>query len=246
VEKTPADLLMTRFLQAAFPNSYFVVIKRHPAAVCLATQKMWKINMSPLHRLFEHWLRCHELFEADKKYLNRVYELTYEDYIENPAKYHEEIADFIGTRLPEARSDGKYQYVVRVGNQHVSPVSEDVLEEVKPTHNAKYLKRWSDLLTKSFFRKYYCYIAHTYEAKFNRYGYSLAGPFKDADEASLQSTISAATGFLYSLGADVYAFSRRAVARTKVFVLKSTKLIATTPGSAKTREPQRSSGGLQL
>ena len=30
VEKTPENFLMTRFLQAAFPNSYFVVLRRHP------------------------------------------------------------------------------------------------------------------------------------------------------------------------------------------------------------------------
>ena len=36
VEKTPANLLMTRFLQAAFPNAYFIVIKRHPVSVSLA------------------------------------------------------------------------------------------------------------------------------------------------------------------------------------------------------------------
>jgi len=30
VEKTPENLLMTRFLQAAFANSYFIVIRRHP------------------------------------------------------------------------------------------------------------------------------------------------------------------------------------------------------------------------
>src|SRR5215216_956692 len=41
VEKTPANLLMTRFLQAAFPNSYFVIIKRHPIPVGMAAQK-WK------------------------------------------------------------------------------------------------------------------------------------------------------------------------------------------------------------
>src|SRR5262249_25536423 len=29
VEKTPENFLMTRFLQAGFPNSYFVVVKRH-------------------------------------------------------------------------------------------------------------------------------------------------------------------------------------------------------------------------
>jgi hypothetical protein len=38
VEKTPANLLMTRFLQAAFPNSYFVVIWRHPVPVSISIE----------------------------------------------------------------------------------------------------------------------------------------------------------------------------------------------------------------
>src|SRR5206468_1578940 len=64
VEKTPGNLLMTRFLQAAFPNSYFIVVKRHPVPVSIASQR-WKINITSLHSLFEHWLHCHELFEQD-------------------------------------------------------------------------------------------------------------------------------------------------------------------------------------
>jgi hypothetical protein len=87
---------MSRFLQAAFPNSYFVVIKRHPAPVSLACQK-W--SRTPLHDLFEHWLRCHEIVDQDKKVLNKLYELSYEDYIENPKKQLEKIANFIGTEL---------------------------------------------------------------------------------------------------------------------------------------------------
>ena len=93
VEKTPGNLLMTRFLQAAFPNSYFIVIRRHPVAVSMSTQSMrlpgiiWKIKATSVHRLFEHWLHCHELFEQDRKYLKRVYELSYEDYSKDPARY---------------------------------------------------------------------------------------------------------------------------------------------------------------
>ena len=70
VEKTPGNLLMTRFLQAAFPNSYFIVVKRHPVPVSIASQR-WKINITSLHSLFKHWLHCHELFEQDKN-LSRV------------------------------------------------------------------------------------------------------------------------------------------------------------------------------
>src|SRR5207244_6674562 len=61
LEKTPGNLVMTRFLQAAFPNAYFIVIKRHPIPTSMASQK-W--SMSPLHRLLQHWLRCHDVFES--------------------------------------------------------------------------------------------------------------------------------------------------------------------------------------
>src|SRR5436190_940667 len=78
VEKTPGNLLMTRFLQAAFPNSCFVVIRRHPVPVSMSTQR-WKINVTSLRSLFKHWLHCHKLFEEDERYLKHVYELRYED-----------------------------------------------------------------------------------------------------------------------------------------------------------------------
>ena len=130
LEKTPGNLIMTRFLQAAFPKAYFIVIRRHPVAVSMASQK-W--SMSSLHRLFEHWLRCHELFSMDRKYLRHVYELTYEDYVENPAKHHKQIADFIGTRL-----------------------TSDQMESLSSAHNRKYLSRWSNLLTNSPWKTTIC------------------------------------------------------------------------------------------
>src|SRR5438874_8167815 len=100
VEKTPGNLLKTRFLQAVFPRSYFIVIRRHPVPVSMANQR-WKVSFAPLHNLFDHWLHCHALFEEDKKYLDHVYELSYENYVRDPDKYHAEIAAFIGTRVPE-------------------------------------------------------------------------------------------------------------------------------------------------
>jgi hypothetical protein len=148
IEKTPGNLLMTRFLQAAFPNSYFVVIKRHPVPVSLATQK-W--SRSPLHKLFEHWFRCHEIFDEDKKFLNNLYELSYEDYVESPKKHLEKIANFIGTELSAAWDKG----------------AADV-------HNKRYFARWAQMLQTSPFRWYYRSVARRYESKFARQGYSLA------------------------------------------------------------------------
>lgn len=150
VEKTPGNLLKTRFLQDAFSNAYFVVVKRHPVAVSLAVQK-W--SLTPLHELFEHWLRCHEVFDEDKKRLERLYELSYEDYVENPGKHLEEIANFIGTEPP-------------------GPLSKLAAEG----YNQKYFERWARMLQSSPFRSYYRSVAREYEPRFAGHGYSLTAP----------------------------------------------------------------------
>jgi hypothetical protein len=182
VEKTTRNLLKTRFLQAVFRNSYFIVIRRHPVAVSLATQR-WKVSLVPLHNLFEHWLHCHALFEKDKEHLKLVYELTYENYVEDPDKYHQEIARFVGTRVPE-----------------------NGIEETTGVHNKKYFDRWSNLLKNSVFKSYYRYIAMKYEPRVARYGYSLKEGFGVSEKALKAGKVLGAVGPLCCLGADTGAF----------------------------------------
>jgi len=71
LEKSPPNLLKTRFLQALFPGSAFVVIIRHPIPVSIPTAR-WR-GTRRYDRLFEHWLRCHALFEEDRKHLGRAH-----------------------------------------------------------------------------------------------------------------------------------------------------------------------------
>jgi hypothetical protein len=215
VEKTPGNLLMSRFLQAVFPNSYFIVIRRHPVPVSMATQK-WKVSFTSLHSLFEHWLHCHALFDEDKKYLRRVYELTYEDYIENPDKHHEEIAAFIGTRVPEPPKQDTFHYVVQWRNPQGLRVPERAMEDVTGAHNQKYLNRWRHLLIKSPFKSYYRYIARTYECRFAEYGYSLTTELGMSDHGlNAGGSTSSFLGPMYCLAADMSAFLLRSVKRTK-------------------------------
>jgi Sulfotransferase family len=210
VEKTPGNLLKTRFLQAVFPDSYFIVIRRHPVAVSMANQR-WKVSLAPLHNLFDHWLHCHALFEEDKKYLKHVYELSYEDYVRDPDKYHEEIAAFIGTRIPESS-----------------------MEQVTGLYNETYFNRWSDLLNNSAFTGYYRFIAVKYEPKFMNYSYSLTKGF-DINEEWLREgeRISATAGALYRLLADAYALMVRLTTRSKRYVKK--QLRTHLPGPLKVR-----------
>jgi hypothetical protein len=218
VEKTPANLLMTRFLQAAFPNSYFVVIKRHPVPVGIAAQK-WKVNVTSLYNMFEHWLHCHKLFEQDKKHLKHVYELTYEDYIQNPDKHHQEIASFIGTRVPEPPKQDGFRYVAQWRKPLGLRVPESAMEAVVGAHNQKYFDRWSELLNTSFFKRYYQYIAAKYEPQFAIHGYSLTKGFAIKEERLREAkAISAATGAFYRLMADACALVVRLAIQFKGYI----------------------------
>jgi hypothetical protein len=210
VEKTPGNLLMTRFLQAAFPESYFVVFKRHPVAVSMATQR-WKVSVTAIHSLLEHWLHCYGIFEEDKKYLKHVYELRYEDYVEHPDKYHQEIARFIGTTVPDAPTDDEFRYVTQWPPTSLR-VPERAMEQTSGAYNEKYLNRWRDLIARSFFRTYYRYLAMKYEPRFNKHGYSL---LTNVGVGSAKLQVSNGIGTLCCVGADTGAFMRRLSVRSK-------------------------------
>jgi beta-galactosidase GanA len=136
--------------------------------------------------------------------LTHIYELTYENYVENPAKHHRQIADFIGTR----------------------PTS-DQMESLSSVHNQKYLNRWSNLLTNSPWKTYYLYIASKYEPKFAKYNYFLTkgldANFKHFGGGTKRMT--ARVGVLYCLGTDVTWFFRRLHRRKMELMTKPVRSI---------------------
>ena len=79
IEKSPPNLLKTRFLQALFPEAVFVMQVRHPIAACLATIK-WTPGTT-LAGLLEHWVRCHEILWADAEHVSKLVVLSYESFV---------------------------------------------------------------------------------------------------------------------------------------------------------------------
>jgi hypothetical protein len=225
VEKTPGNLLATRFLQAAFANSYFIVIRRHPVPAAMASQK-WKFNVTSLDNLFRHWLHCHALFEGDRKYLKRVYELRYEDYVEHQDKYHKEIAAFIGTQVLEPPKDDTYRHVTQWRNPFGLRVPEKGMEKASPIYNQKYLDRWHKLLNESPFRVYYRYLVRTYESRFSQYGYSLISGLPNGDEVLREAgMIANVLGVLSCVAADTGALMWRSALRCRVALRRAAKAI---------------------
>jgi hypothetical protein len=114
VEKSPPNLVRTRFLQGLFPEAAFVMILRHPIAVSLATQK-W--SQTSLRSLLRHWVVCHETLERDRPHVARLLVVTYEELVADPAVCLGRVFDFLG--LPphattrELRTDSNPAYFAR-------------------------------------------------------------------------------------------------------------------------------------
>lgn len=150
LEKSPPNLLKTRFLQALFPNAAFVVLVRHPIPVSLATAR-WR-RTRRYHRLLEHWLRCHALFEADRDQLKRVYVTQYEQLV----------------REPEAVLQGIFEFL------ELEPIAPN--EPVEQGANEGYFAQWQELKRDPRMRAYLDLASLWYERRVRRYGYSLLFP----------------------------------------------------------------------
>jgi hypothetical protein len=100
LEKSPPNLIRTRFFQSLFPRSYFIIISRHPIAVSLAT---WKWSRSSLESLMEHWLHCHRLFELDRAHLRHAIVIKYEDLIRDTRPALRQIYSFLGLAPHDSR-----------------------------------------------------------------------------------------------------------------------------------------------
>lgn len=158
LEKSPPNLLKTRFLAALFPGADFVVIVRHPVPVTLPTAR-WR-GTRRFHSLIEHWLVCHELFAEDRQRLDRVHVVRYEQLVRDPDACLTRVQEFLGLE-PRALPHG-----VRAGTDE------------------RYFERWRGLARYPGMRVYLALIALRYERRLRRFGYSLGDTKYLGEESS--------------------------------------------------------------
>ncbi|MGB8702418.1 MAG: sulfotransferase [Thermosynechococcaceae cyanobacterium] len=148
IEKSPPNIVRTRFLQKLFPNTYFIISFRHPIVVAYATQK-WAKKMDILD-LIEHSIICYEKFKDDLPFLQKSYVFRYENFVADPQNVMNEIYDFIGT--------------------HSATLNKDVRNNV----NQSYLQQWNeDRINKKFSK-----FISLFEDRTRMLGYSLNDPEK--------------------------------------------------------------------
>ena len=149
IEKSPPNLVRTRFLQALFPNSKFIVVLRQPVAVAYATKK-WSHSRIP--SLIEHSLLCYERFAKDLPHLKNVYTLRYEEFIASPQKVLDQLTSFIGVE------------------------SITLSREVKVNINEKYFRKLELDCEKPIRGWYLRRCLSRREPRTNAFGYSLLSP----------------------------------------------------------------------
>jgi len=76
IEKSPPNVIHTRYLQEIVNNPYFIILIRHPFVVGMATLK-W--NKQSLDKHIEHWLYVHSILYNDLNKINKYLILKYED-----------------------------------------------------------------------------------------------------------------------------------------------------------------------
>jgi hypothetical protein len=98
LEKSPPNLVRTRFLQRMFPESFFVILLRHPLPVAFSTRKLVAELGSEaisIDSLIKHWIHCHNLFDHDRSRLRNVITIKYEDLVEDAEDVLKSIHEFV-------------------------------------------------------------------------------------------------------------------------------------------------------
>jgi sulfotransferase family protein len=165
LEKSPPNLIRMRFLQAMFPNSYFVAMLRHPIPNTLATLK-WD-PQTPPHRIAAHWLRAHELFASDVQHVRRLHVLRYEDLVDDPDTVLGRVFEFLELDDPGA------------GRERGEGVNADNFQSDRTLRtgvNERYFDDWRRRRSGAFGRAYYEALERWYEHRVRAFGYSLREP----------------------------------------------------------------------
>lgn len=152
MEKSPPNLMCTRFLQAMFPESRFVMVIRHPIAVACATQK-WSATRP--HSLIQHWLAGYECLAGDIPHLQHALVVRYENLVRDPDGQMARVFDFLGL-----------DYI-------------DAHRVTRPDVNEQYFATWDARAKNPAKRAYLAVTAARYERRAGRFGYSLLHPRRE-------------------------------------------------------------------
>lgn len=155
VEKSPPNVVMSRFLQAVFPGSSVIVVMRHPVIVALSTVKWRRLlsrhanNHASLDTMVHNWVHAYSVFFDDLPRLQRVVVLRYEDLVMTPATSLRLVEDLLSLQ---------------------SSIPSDSFQANRST---AYVERWASMEHSMLGRKQRDRLIERYAASVAPFGYDL-------------------------------------------------------------------------
>lgn len=147
VEKSPPNIVRSRFFQALFPCARFLFVVRHPIPVALASQKL--ANASIIQLLL-HWHVAHSIMLRDLRHIKAFRLIRYEEFIESPHASLDEIRKLID-------------------------VDEFTPQEKIADHNARYFSRWRQEYSR--YGDLIAEVIPSMQSPMEVFGYSFSEPF---------------------------------------------------------------------
>ena len=136
-EKSPPNLLRSRWLQRHFRPARFVATFRSPYAVCEGIRRRESFSIEDAA---QHWATANRILLEDIEHLDRVITYTYEEFCDDPTGVLRRIADFLELRQPfsmealgevESHSaEGRTRGIANLNAQSVERLSADEIRTV--------------------------------------------------------------------------------------------------------------------
>ena len=104
LEKSPINVLRTRFLQAIFPDSAFLITIRDPRTSYMAAKKT--MPHVSFKTYLKNWHSIYSTFKKDSNYLKSYAVIHYESLLKNPQNVLEYIKNTFGLEI-DLQSDSR-------------------------------------------------------------------------------------------------------------------------------------------
>lgn len=124
LEKSPPNLIRTRFLQRLFPGARFLLIVRHPVAVAYGTRGL---RGPSLRSLMTHWSACHRRALDDLSRLDRARIVRFEDLVLRPGEVLDDLFRWLdlepADNVVQVRGDANRRHMDRWERLRRSPLT---------------------------------------------------------------------------------------------------------------------------
>ena len=185
VEKSPSNVMKTRFLQEVFPEAKFVIMTRHPISQALAVRKWCRFSQRvglQLDQMVDHWMRAMSAFELDRAHLKAVRVVRYEDLVRYPARTMQGLCEFLGIEeVPENTTVSQERNSVYTDYWSWMTTGEPRFQPLVPARSlqGRVAREAEHVLARLDGPRVLKRCRDNHEFQANLYGYSFSSPRKD-------------------------------------------------------------------